>query len=419
MMKRIIARLLGSKWIFFCLAPAFLLLSTYIFANQGDMGIGWTFPYFSGAANFERLFDWQISPSDYDQARQLSSEEYRAYKHQRTDDLIINTVNNYGYVLIALTSRTIFPFLGDLHGVILFQLLVHLAASLFILLMVLRTQFQRYCFLLFYVANPLIVYFTTYPFYYFWMFLSSLAFAVLILKPEWRNWLVFVAVPVLLFSLLIRPTTLFLAGFFFVIAFYKARSKDEKRRTAVASAIFLAGVIFIASLSTSSPWSVIYTGIGAYPNNFGVSELSEYQAYEYFYSKTGIKVDTDTIYGNWGDPDFKRIYAQTLKERYFEIVRENPWPLIRNAILNILQIFSLGHIVNKPMLTLASTALGSLVLAFLIYTKQYIWILAILLSAISFVLYYPPIRSYNFAAYLLLAMGIIAGLEYLLKRSKR
>jgi len=407
-----------SKIFFSFFTLLLILLSTAFFSNQGWQGPNWTFPYFSGAANFERLFDWKISPSDFEQAKKLSAGDYRLYKHKRTDDLITNTVNNYGYVLVALASKIIFPFLGDVQGVVWFQMLVHVMASLFLLLFIFQTPLQRYGFLLLYVANPMIIYFTTFPFYYFWLFIPSFAFIILVMKPNWRGWCVFVAAPFLLLSLLIRPTTIFLCVFFFIVAFFFACSILEKAGCILAGSLFVAGVVFIASFSTGSPWHTIYVGIGAYKNDFGVIDLSDSRGYEYFFESSGVKISTDAINGNWNDPEIRSSYMHVLRARYFEIVKENPWPLIRNAIMNMLQVFSVGYIVDRPFLTLACTALGFMVLVFLIFTRQYIWVLAVLASAVGFAWYFPPIPAYNMAAYPLLATGGIAGLDSLWLRRK-
>jgi hypothetical protein len=390
---------------------AFIFCSAYFFSNPHNQSINWTFPYYSGAANFSRLFDWQISPSDFEQAKLVAIEDYRYYKHQRTYDLIPNTANNYGYVLVALTSQTLFPFLGDLQGTILLQLLVHIAAALLMMLWVLKTPLQRYGFLFLYVANPLIIYITTFPFYYFWMCFPSLAFAVLILKPEWRRWIVFVALPFLLLSLLIRPTTILLTAFFFLVAFYFAQSVSEKLLAATAAAFFIVSAFFISSITSGSPWHPMYIGIGAYDNDVGVVDLDDKRGYEYFRSHTGITIDTDAIRGNWNDPDIRQHYLDTLKNRYVQIAQENPALLVRNAIVNMLQVFSVGYIVEKPVLTWASTALGATVLGFLLLTRQFVWVFAVLASAVSFAWYFPPIPAYNFAAYLLLVLAILFGLE--------
>lgn len=416
--KGTLVRAYKSKVFFTLFALLLILLNTAFFCNQGMQSLNWTFPYFSGAANFERLFEWKISPSDFEKAKKLSAGEYRLYKHKRTDDVINNTFNDYGYVLVVLASKIIFPFLGDVQGVVWFQMLVHVMASLFLLLFIFQTPLQRYGFLLLYVANPMIIYFTTFPFYYFWLFIPSFAFIILVMKPSWRGWCVFVAVPFLLLSLLIRPTTLFLCTYFFIVAYFFARSFREKTRTIIACLLFMAGFVFIASLSTREPWHTIYVGIGAYENEFGIPDLSDNRGYEYFQSKTGVIISTNAIEGNWNDPEVRKSYGQVLRARYFEIIKENPWPLIRNAIMNMLQVFSIGYIVDRPFLTLACTALGFLVLVFLIFTRQYIWVLAVLVSAVGFAWYFPPIPAYNIAAYPLLATGGIAGLEFLLSRKK-
>lgn len=406
----------NSKWNLTLLTIALIALSTFFFSNPNNQGADWTFPYYSGAANFERLFDWQISPSDFEKVKQLAPEEYRHYKHPSTQDVVPNTVNNYGYVLVALTSQTLFPFLGDLQGTILLQLLIHIFAALAMVLWVLKTPIQRYGFILLYAANPLIIYFTTFPFYYFWMFLPSMAFAVLIFRPEWYRWLTYAALPILLFSLLVRPTTLFLAILFFLTAILLSKSKVDKLISISAMGIFGLGVIFISMQSTGSPWHAMYVGIGAYENNVGIKDLGDDRGYEFFYSQTGIVVSTDAVKGNWNDGEVRDLYMDTLKNRYLQILRKKPVLLIRNALFNSLQVFSVGYIVDSTILTWVSTAFGALVVAFLLYTRQFIWILAILASAGGFAWYFPPIPAYNFAAYMLIVFGVLLGSEVLFRK---
>ena len=83
------------------------------------------FLIFSGAANFNTLFHWQISPSDYAFAQQLNDFDYRQYIHKASGDTVDYSLNSYGYVLIALVSRIIFASFGDIQGVIIFQVIVH------------------------------------------------------------------------------------------------------------------------------------------------------------------------------------------------------------------------------------------------------------------------------------------------------
>lgn len=396
-----------------------VVLSVALFSNKSTMGYNWTFPYFSGAANFEKLFDWKISPSDFENVKKLENsfklKNYIDYKHKKTDDLVPNTVNNYGYVLVAFASQNIFPFLGDLRGVIYFQLIIHIIISLFLINFTLSSPLKKLFFILFYAANPLVVHFTTFPFYYFWMFIPSFFIVVLIMKEKWSSCLVYIAIPILLFSLLIRPTTLFLMIFFFVIAFFFAKSSPLKISVVFAFCLFIIGASSVLSLIKPSkkPWHIMYLGIGAYHNKSGVVGTADSEGYKYFYQKTKTVIKTDAINGNYNDPIVRREYTNTLKSRYFEILREEPLMLLRNALVNTLQVFSIGHIADRPLLNLINTLVGFLVFTFLIYTRQLVWVLAILASAVSFSLYYPPIPAYNFAAYLLLVFAFIGSFDWL------
>jgi hypothetical protein len=96
--------------------------------------------------------------------------------------------------------------------------------------------------------------------------------------------------------------------------------------------VFSFGVFFISKNSTGSPWHTIYIGVGAYENNLGVPDLGDNRGYEYFYQKTGIKINTDALYGNYNDEKIHKTYMNSLKNRYFEIITEDPIQLIKNAI---------------------------------------------------------------------------------------
>ena len=393
------------------LTVSLIALSTTFFANKGIQGINWTFPYFSGAANYERLFDWKISPSDFEQVKTLTLSDYRIYKHQRSTDLIQNFTNNYGYVLIALTSQKLFPYLGDIQGLILLQVLVHVLACLFLVLMILKTPIQRFGFILLYAANPLIIHFVTFPFYYFWLFIPSFCFTILMLKPTWRRYIVIVSPALLLFSLLIRPTTVFLSIMFFLVAFFFLKTIRDKITVIVAFGVFVVILLFIEAKHTGAPWHTAYVGIGAYSNDVGVTSLADEQGFEFFYNKTGILINTDAVHGNYNDQAMRQQYMETLRARYSDIAKEKYGLLIRNALVNLLQVYSIGYITEKPILTWISTGLGAIVFLFLLCTHQWNWAVAIFASASSFVFYYPPIPAYNFAAYMLLVVSGMLGLE--------
>lgn len=387
------------------------LAITNIFWNEKWMTHYWTFPYFSGAANFDRLFEWKISISDFNHTSSMIIDEYKNYKHATSDDLISYNLNNYGYVLVAFLSKILFPFFGDIQGIAWLQLIVHYTFSFIIIFFGLPIKVYKILFFILYTVNPLVIHYVTFPFYYFWMFLPSFCFGILILKPEWRNWWVYAATPIMFFSILIRPTTIFLALFFYMLYFSYQKTSREMLKITSLFVIFILGIIFISSSSNSSPWHTMYVGIGAYPNQLGIFDLSDNRGYDYFYSQTSILIDTYAINGNWNNPEIRLHYLQVIKERYIDILLDEPFLLAGNAILNLFQTFSIGYITGSPILTWISTFLGFLIFSFLIYSKQIVWALAILSSSISFALYFPPIPAYNFSAYMLLTLGCLAGLK--------
>jgi hypothetical protein len=385
-------------------------MSVRLFFNGGMMGLDWTFPYFSGAANFERLFDWQISPSDYHSAQHLAPSDYVRYRHLPTTGTVSYGLNSYGYVLVALLARSLFQGLGDVQSVIALQLVAHALIGVVFLVYIFAETKSRIAFVFLYVANPLVVYFATFPFYYFWLCIPSACCAALLLRPCWGRQILLIATPLMLISLLIRPTTFFLCLLVYVFAF---RALPGRRLSIVlpALSIFMAGVVVMSSLNPRlPPWHTMYVGLGAYANSSGVSRLSDDEGYRYFTDQTGVKISTSPVSGNWGQPVLMKSYGQVVRARYFHSLIAQPARVLANALLNFGQVFSVGYIVDNPALSLLSSLVGWCVAAYLLVRGQALWVLAIVASALSFFWYFPPIPAYNFAAYLLLACGLICSL---------
>lgn len=409
-----------KKFKFIFILFLFVFISSQYFSNKKTMTIDWTFPYFSGAANFTNLFNWKISPNDYLVVKNLIGDSadldlYIDYKHQKDNHLVQNTVNNYGYVLIALFSKKLFFDLGDIRGVLYLQMIVHLIMCSIILFFLKKTH-HKIMFILFYAANPLIIYFVSFPFYYFWMSLVSFSYSLLLLSPKYKIQWAYILTPLILLSILIRPTTVFLGILFYLTAFCLVNGWKLKLSIIFPFLFFISSLFFIFSLSTGSAWHTMYVGIGAYPNHLGINSLSDYEGYRFFNFLTQITIDTNAVEGNWNNPIIRDLYMQTLKSRYLEILFNTPLLLIKNAILNFFQIFSIGYIVNYPKLTLLSTFVGSCTLIFLLFTRQYLWVFGIFFGAISYFLYFPPIPSYNFSSYMLLVIGLIFSFDYIYER---
>ena len=79
-----------------------VVLSVALFSNKSTQGANWTFPYFSGAANFEKLFDWKISPSDFENVKKLEKSSKCVYFLISKN--LTNLPLNCGSILIAIAS---------------------------------------------------------------------------------------------------------------------------------------------------------------------------------------------------------------------------------------------------------------------------------------------------------------------------
>ena len=387
---------------------ATVIFSSYFFKNNRDQSINWTFPYFSGAANYQNLFNWQISPSDFQIAKKLDYKSYQNYRHKKTKITITNTVNNYGYVLIVLIARNIFPHSGEINSVILFQILIHTIASIFIILYILKNNLQKFLFIILYASNPLIIHFVTFPFYYFWMFIPSLSL-ILINK---RKDLVMISIPFITFLLLlstfIRPTTIFLSVFIYIYAFFISIKTSNKLNIFLFGILFLFGVSIISNKGTKSlPFHTMFVGIGSYPNDFGINSNSDAEGFNYYKKITGLQISTDAISGNYKIDSIRQNYNNLLKSKYLEIYKIQPSLLYKNATLNFLQIFSFGYYTRSLCLSYISSIIGLIVLIILMFCKKWVYIAGIIFYSISYIFYFPPIPAYNFGVYLFLIIVII------------
>lgn len=217
--------------------------------------------------------------------------------------------------------------------------------------------------------------------------------------------------PFLLLSLLIRPTALLLCALMYLAAIYCAASSGE-RLVAIASGLALVvGIFLISGADGRSPAHTMYVGFGAYPNNIGVRNLSDDEGYRFFYSKTGVAIDTNAVSGNFRDPAIRSQYMDTMMNRYKEIVLENPMLIVRNALLNTLHTFSVGHDVDRPWINYLSSLVGTALIILFIGTGQWVFLFGIFFSALGYAWYFPPIPAYHFGEYLLLTLGLIFSLE--------
>jgi hypothetical protein len=398
------ARALRSTLLF-----VLIVVSALAFRNRGAESLAFTFPYFSGAANIEALYDWRISPSDYKRVQDLSVQQYLAYRHQRTADFHLNTYNNYGYVLVVLTARTLFWWMGDGNAVVTLQIIAHAAMCLAILTL-LTTPVRRWTFILLYAVNPLVLHFVSFPYYYFWAVVPCFVFAYLALGgARGRTWIL-PGVILLFLGFLIRPSTLFVCLATFALLLWQGR----RLTAAIAFCAFALLQFQAIGHFYTSPWHTAYIGVGAYPNPYGIKGPVDSAGLDFYRETTGKQMSSDPITGSFQNLQERDDYWRVLRARYFEILTESPFLIVRNAALNMAQSFGVGYDVKRPWVAFPGTIFGLIMIGLIVLSRQWIWGIAILVYAAAFAEYFPPIPAYLFGAYLFIALaggGIIEDLR--------
>ncbi|MCR9191736.1 MAG: hypothetical protein NXI01_03665 [Gammaproteobacteria bacterium] len=404
----------------FCMA-GIIAACSFFFKLDTIMHIDWTFPYLSGAANYSTLFDWQISPSDYEKVAVLSPEKHRAYHYHATKETMTYSTLEYGYVLVVLLARHLFPWLGDIQALIVLQVGLHILISLLMVQYCLNTGLRRGLFFILYAINPVVLHIVTLPFYNFWTVLPSVALAAVWFKPRQSRLLVPVFTFVMLFSLLIRPLTIFLTLFVFGVAFYKDTSLRGRQIIAGSFLCFVAGLAVIYQQSHRTHRSFFHTAyiaIGAYSNPHGIDTFTDKTGYQYYYQKTGERISTNVLHGNFKEQKVMARYNETLKARYLQILHDTPMLLIRNALFNTVQAFGVGYVMDHDWPRALTILIGLSSMCLLFATRQWVWLSAILLYSMSYTPYCPPISCYQFGADLLVVLGVSAALDKLFERYK-
>lgn len=157
-------------------------------------------------------------------------------------------------------------------------------------------------------------------------------------------------------------------------------------------------IFAIAFKNPSQPWHTAYVGIGAYQNSAGI-ELSDQSGYKRFLEQTGIQIEIDSPYGNIYDPNVRESYYSNLRDGLMSYAKEHPWQLAKNALLNVLQSFSVGYPVDHKKLAYASAFLGLIVFIILIKTRLYFILVLAFANVAGFAFYFPPIPAYMFGNY--------------------
>jgi hypothetical protein len=96
------------------------------------------------------------------------------------------------------------------------------------------------------------------------------------------------------------------------------------------------------------------------------------------------------------------------------VLHERPDLLVRNALLNLFQTFSIGYVTASRPLSYLSALAGLACCVLLLVTRRWLFVLAIAASSVTYALYHPPVPVYLFGTYLL----TIGALVDLLRRGQ-
>lgn len=370
--------------------------------NTNSQGSIFIYPFFSGATNLDFDLAWKIDVKKYFDFLQLPYAEQLGYVFERGQpmDLIEYSSLDRGYMFIVWVAQHLFFWLPQIKAVIWLQIFFHIGSSLWVITS-LNTRREQITFFLLYAANPIIMHFVTFAFYYYWQIIPPLAWYIYKKKAGLNNFSgLYLLVIVLAAAFLIRESTLIISLLILgVIAW-------QRRKLVPWAILFLFFIFAITFKNPSQPWHTAYVGIGAYSNSAGI-ELSDQSGYKRFLEQTGIHIEIDSPYGNIYDSNFREGYYSHLRDGFMSYAKEHPWQLTRNAALNLLQSFSVGYPVGHEKLAYVSAFLGLIVFIILITTRQYFILVLAFANVVGFALYFPPIPAYMFGNYFLLTLALV------------
>lgn len=392
------------------------LLEIRLVPSSKIMSGVYTVPYFSGAAN-TNLFSghWMFDPDYADSVKDKSLADLLLFQfpHERNSEKLRSYAgfNNAGLLYLIILAHGLTPFLGQMGSLVLLQLLVFF----FICINVLRRIADRrlqWLFSVIFCWNPLIVFIVIMPYYYFWQLLPAFFF-ILFWYAKGISISQRIIVTILSFLLFfIRPTTLGISMLNVFLAWGGPGWHWKRIMPPLAFLLILAGISKLNSNAVyEQPWHTAVAGLGAYPNRQFEAYPGDDFVINTFNNITGDSVNTSFHNGKLYDRDFRLHYYNVLKTYYFGILTSYPLILVRNAFLNVTESFSFGYRAGHTAFNLLSAFIGLCICILLVIKRQYMICIAIFLGAITYTLYYPPLATYMFGNYLLLAFGCISVLS--------
>jgi len=399
-----------GRFAYFTLLAVLLTGGSLLFNTSRTMSPVWYGPYLSAAANLSWGGPFQIDLDEVVLFSELTSEQRAQYHFTGTADLTHYNHNPLGFAYVVAGAKWLFPFLSDVWALKALQIGLHVASCLLILTL-LQGRTSQILFLVLYGLNPAVIYFVTFPYYYFLQSIPSVFLAYCLLSKRPRGpfagtaglFFLTAAAGALGIVLLTRPTTIAAIALSLLLLLIRLQ---RRWRGLLALAVFTAVVVTGHAPTEKNFWHTAYVGLGAYPNE-EVTLLSDNEGYDLFERETGTLMNA-SLGGNYYDSETTSLYKQISRSAYLRILNEEYPRLALNATANIGQSFSVGFINRAPLFLNYIIAMsGFLVAALLMKSGQYWLTTAIFLTSATFTPYYPPIQAYMFGAFLLLVLGVL------------
>jgi len=385
----------------FIISVILIILLSYKINLKNRMSEVWMGPYLSASKNLKFGGEFKINQADIIEFSKLSNYKQDFYVFKKSNNLQKYTHNPIGYAYIIKLANFLIPIKGDQLSIIIFQSLIFLWILFIFLFYSDLNKKQKILFFFLYIFNIFLLRFVTFNFYYFWQIIPAAIIGYLLTTKKINIYVYFSIYFFLPFVFNIRPTIILLLLLIIYLQFKKFSFK--------INFLLLGYFIIISLIIFQKPdknfWHTAYIGIGAYKNPYNIY-LSDDSAYDFFKKKTGIKINA-SIGGNYYETDIRNLNRKLLKDKYISILRNSPFLILKNAILNTLMGASLGYLAKDKIINFFIAILGFLFLLTLFYYKKYVWILSILFSIITITPYYPPIPGYIYSMYLLQVLAII------------
>ena len=404
-------------WFEVVFAPILLFIVIAIpFKNTRMQHPIWVVPYTSGAANWSIGQPWKVALGDDQLYREKSVEQRWVDVAQPSSEpakLIEFSAHDEGWMWVLWFTRKIFPFLSDLQGVVLLAVILHLGFSALILNR-LNPGWQRYLFTFIFICNPITLHLVTFPYYYYWQaFPSLLAIIIWQYRDKINIWYLPALALFLALCVAVRPNVIFVCLLVLGLTLYFIR-----HWVTYLSVVLFALCFLSIPKANKMFWHTVYAGLGAYPNNNGLY-LSDESSYASYKNKTGVTLDT-TLGGNYYNLQVRDVYNQYLKKESVEYIKMHPTDSLKNVFLNL----SIGVLSPyKPgaaaWIYYVQAFLGLIFFGFLIWLRQWLALIGLVLSLGCIAIIYPPIAAYAVGGLVFTAWGLTQMLAHGISRFKK